>query len=297
MKTFEISATSPFNFDLTFKATPPAAPFEYKNGILKRALRLESRKLIPIKVNSIATVEKPILKITALKNVNANEKNEIIDKLTWFFCLDRDLSKAYVLMDKDPVLSWIKKRLYGCKPWTVLTPFEGIVDSIIFQQISIWAAFAMMQELVKKLGEKVVVNGEIFYEFPSIETLANTNIKSLKNCKLSRNKAAYIKNVANKIIDGELDIEKLQNSSTEEALEILKKLKGIGTWTAELILAAGLKRWGIIPADDLGIRRALSKFYFKGKVVTGQDAREFSKQWGDYKWLIIYYLLVASERL
>jgi DNA-3-methyladenine glycosylase II len=297
VKRIRIDVKPPFNFDLTLKATPPSHPFVYSNGVLKRAVKLSSGKLLPIEIRSIGTVDHPSLDVIALKDVNSRERGEIIDKLTWFFSLDDDLSKVYRLMEEDEALHPLIERFYGVKPWTVLTPFEGLVNAIIFQQVSIWAAFAMIKALVERLGSKVEVHGETFYDFPSVKTLAVADVGELRMCKLSRNKASYIKEIATKIANEKLDLHALKVASMEKALEILKKLKGIGTWTAEIFLATGLKRWEAIPADDLGVRRAISKFYFGGRKVTSQEVRNIAEKWGRYKWPIVYYLLVASERL
>lgn len=293
----ELEAVPPFNFDLTLKATPPAFPFIYPDGVLRRAFRLSSGRVIPVKVKSIGSIEDPYVEVSILKSLSKLEEDEVIDKICWFLCLKDDMAEAYRLMDEDYKLKEIKKKLYGVRPWTLATVLEGMVDSVIFQQISLWASFSMIQELVKRLGEKVKVGEEVFYEFPKPEALAKAGLEGLRSCKLSKNKAMYIKGIAERIGKEGFNPEDLKNMATSEAFKVLRGFKGIGVWTAELILATSLKRWEIIPAEDLGVKRALSKFYFNNRALTGREVRSFAERWGDYKWPIAYYLLVASERL
>ncbi len=292
-----IEAEGPFNYDLTLKATPPAYPFVYFNGVLKRAITLNSGKRVPLRVKSLGTVDKPLLKVEVLTELNPQEAEEVKSSLTWFFSLDYDLKAPYRVMEGDEVLRRFKGLLYGVKPWVTLTPFEGLINAVLFQQLSLRVAFSMIRSLVERLGPKLTVGSCLFYDYPSPETLASASIEDLKSCKLSRNKAAYVKGLARSVMDGSLNLNELKKMSSSEAVEVLKGFKGVGTWTAEIALATGLRRFDVLPVDDLGVRRAVSRFYFKGRPVTGLEVRRLAEKWGEHKWTIAYYLLVANERL
>jgi DNA-3-methyladenine glycosylase II len=69
----------------------------------------------------------------------------------------------------------------------------------------------------------------------------------------------------------------------------------VGRWTAELTVVTSTGK-DALPADDLGARRAVSKFYFKGKLISGEKLRKFSSSWGKFKGIITYYL-ICMERL
>jgi len=79
----------------------------------------------------------------------------------------------------------------------------------------------------------------------------------------------------------------------EEAIEELMKFKGIGRWTAELILITTLGRMDLCVPDDLGARKAVSYFYFDGKLKSGEAVRKFTERWGEFKGWVIYYLICA----
>jgi DNA-3-methyladenine glycosylase II len=73
-------------------------------------------------------------------------------------------------------------------------------------------------------------------------------------------------------------------------METLKKFRGVGTWTAEIVLAAGLKRNATIPAGDLGVRRTFSRFYSEGKLLSETEVRKIAKNWQEFTKDIIYYI-------
>jgi len=73
------------------------------------------------------------------------------------------------------------------------------------------------------------------------------------------------------------------------------KFKGVGRWTAELTVVTSTGK-DVLPADDLGARRAVSKFYFRGRMISGEKLRDFSNKWSEFRGAITYYLICA-ERL
>ena len=87
--------------------------------------------------------------------------------------------------------------------------------------------------------------------------------------------------------------EKIGKMNNEEAIEELMKFKGIGRWTAELILITTLGRMDLCVPDDLGARKAVSHFYFDGKLQSGNAVRKFTERWGKFKGWVIYYLICA----
>jgi len=199
----------------------------------------------------------------------------------------------YNFMDRDEILLEIKNKLYGLRPPGIgASIFEGAIRVIIQQQISLRVAYVMTGELVRRFGEKIEINGEPYYDFPSPQVLANADENELRKCKLSRQKSRYIKELALKVADG-YDLENIGKMNNEEAIEELMKFKGIGRWTAELILITTLGRMDLCVPDDLGARKAVSYFYFDGKLQSGNAVRKFTERWGEFRGWIIYYLICA----
>ncbi|RLF37651.1 MAG: hypothetical protein DRN03_01860 [Thermoplasmata archaeon] len=292
---FEIIPTSPYDFDLQWKfysSSKEPQPEIYKDGTWKRAFKIGNR-LVPVKVTSIGTVEKPRLRVNAFSKLDAKEKEYLANKIADIFRLREDLGALYDFMEQDDILRKIKKELYGLRPPGIgASIFEGAIRVIIQQQISLQVAYVMTGELVRRFGERIEINDEPYYDFPSPRVLANADEGEFRKCKLSRQKAKYIKGLAMKVVDG-CDLERIRKMSNEEAIEELMKFNGIGRWTAELILITTLGRMNLGVPDDLGARKAVSYFYFNGKLQSGNAIREFTERWGEFKGWIIYYLICA----
>lgn len=196
-------------------------------------------------------------------------------------------------MNEDETLLEIKDKLYGLRPPGIgASIFEGVIRVIIQQQISLHVAYVMTGALVRRFGEKVEVDSELYYDFPSPQVLANTNETELRKCKLSRQKSKYIKEFALEITGG-YDLEKVGKMNNDEAIEELMKFKGIGRWSAEMILITTLGRMDLCVPDDLGARKAVSHFYFGGELQSGDTVRKFTERWNKFKGWIIYYLICA----
>ena len=292
---FELQPTPPYNFDLQWKfysSSKEPQPEIYKDGIWRRAFKIGDR-LVPVKITSIGTVEKPKLQVNIFSKLDVKEKKYLADKIADIFRLRDDLRELYNFMDKDEILLDIKNKLYGLRPPGIgASIFEGMVRVIIQQQISLRVAYVVTGELVRRFGEKIEINGEPYYDFPSPEVLANVDESKLRECKLSRQKARYIKELVLKVAD-RYDLEKIRKMNNDEAIEELMKFKGIGRWTAELILITTLGRMDLCVPDDLGARKAVSYFYFDGKLQSGDAVRKFTERWGKFKGWIIYYLICA----
>ncbi|MEA2054929.1 MAG: DNA-3-methyladenine glycosylase [Candidatus Thermoplasmatota archaeon] len=292
---FELVPTAPYDFDLQWKfyySSREPQPEIYKDGIWRRAFKIGDR-LVPITVTSDGTVEKPKLRVNVFSKLNTKEKKDISNKITDIFRLKDDLKELYNFMDKDKILLGIESKLYGLRPPGIgESIFEGAIRVIIQQQISLRVAYVMTGALVRRFGEKVEINGEGYYDFPSPQVLANANETELRRCKLSHQKAKYIKELALKVANG-YDLEKIREMNNNEAIEELMKFKGIGMWSAELILITTLGRMNLCVPDDLGARKAVSHFYFDRRLQSGDVVRKFTERWGKFKGWIIYYLICA----
>ena len=280
---FTLEAIAPFDFGLTLEATPSAYPFVYEKGLLSRGFRLESGKLVGVEVRSIGTIRKPLLEVVAYAKLSEGERDQIERELSRFLCLDDDLSEALELMRGYEKLAPIAGAFEGVRPWTEMRPFEGLVCAVLFQQISIWAAFSIIRSLVEGLGPKVKAEGKVFYEFPDARELTSATGSKLRAYKLSRNKAKYVRSLAREFLEGKLDFKALATMPQNTAIGELKKLKGIGTWTAEMFMATSLKRWDVVPADDLGLRRAVGEFCLGRPQATAREVREVAESWGNYR--------------
>jgi len=288
----------PYDFDLScivFGFEKPM-PELYESGVWRRALRLNSGRLIPVALQSVGTIEEPKIETQCFSAVSEAEKSELAAKLDRMFSFSEDLTALYAFMERDPILKDVKERLYGLKAGSMgATVFESIVKAILQQQISLRVSFWMTNRLVTNFGENVRVNGQVYFDFPTINALAEASLEEMRQCGLSRRKSEYIKGIAEKVLNGEFDPEGLKKLPNEEVIEELKRFRGLGKWSAELVLCTGLKRKDVIPADDLGVRRTVSKFYFDGEIISGDEVRRLTEKWGAFKRDIIFYLICVGR--
>jgi DNA-3-methyladenine glycosylase II len=139
------------------------------------------------------------------------------------------------------------------------------------------------------------VEDKTYYAYPTPKSLAAATQQELRAVGLSERKAEYVRNAASLISEGKLDLETLKcREKASEIIEELDKVKGIGVWTAELTMIRGMQRLEALPADDLGLRRTISHFYCGGKQITSAEARKIAENWGKWKGLAAYYLIVAE---
>jgi DNA-3-methyladenine glycosylase II len=111
--------------------------------------------------------------------------------------------------------------------------------------------------------------------------------------QFSWRKAEYIVNLARLVVTGELKFEEFPQLSNDQVIERITQLKGLGRWTADWLLARGLGRGDVIAAGDLGVRKAVGKFYFNGQPPPIDEVRTFAARWGVFQSLAVHYLLAG----
>ena len=127
--------------------------------------------------------------------------------------------------------------------------FASVVHYIIGQQISTKAQQTIWQRLQDALGEV------------SAQTIAAADRDSLQSLGMTYRKADYIKDFSEKVVRGELDLAAVEQMPDEDAIEALSSLKGVGVWTAEMILLFCLQRPDILSFGDLAVQRGMRMVY------------------------------------
>jgi DNA-3-methyladenine glycosylase II len=266
-------------------------PEIYEEGAWKRAIRLSSGKLVPVELRSVGSVDDPRIEVNHFVTLTEQEKEELSEKLDEIFSFSQNLNGLYEFIEQNVVLRNVKKMFYGLKAGSIgTTVFEHIVKSIIQQQISIRVAFSITNKMVTKFGDQTKVNDNVYFDFPTPQSFVDASLEDLRQCGVSWKKAEYIKTLAEKIVNSKFDPEALRQLSNEQILETLTAFRGIGTWTAEMVLAAGLKRNATVPAGDLGVRRTVSRFYSEDKLLSEKEVRKITENWKEYTKDIVYYI-------
>lgn len=165
------------------------------------------------------------------------------------------------LKSRDKALSEIMDKVGHIRREVDTDLFSSVVHHIVGQQISTKAQATIWQRMIDYFGE---VNAE---------SILSADISKLQSFGMTFRKAEYIRDFAEKVHCGRFDLQAVSKMSDQEAIKELSALKGIGVWTAEMILLFGLQRSDIFSFDDLAIQRGLRMTYHHRKI----DRRLFEK--------------------
>jgi DNA-3-methyladenine glycosylase II len=146
----------------------------------------------------------------------------------------------------------------GVKPPCHPTLWEACVNAIVFQQVSVVAASAIMRRFIGALGEPLEHDGRRLYRFPSAASLLGARDARLRAAGLSAGKLATLRRVADALGRGALHEAMLEERPSPDAAALLCGIKGIGPWTAAVILLRGLGRLDVFPANDSSVARNLA---------------------------------------
>ena len=188
----------------------------------------------------------------------------------------------------DATLARIVSALPGLRPPLAPDPVEALVTSITAQQVSLFAAFAIRNRLIERFGEPA---GRVF-AFPTRARLAAAPPDELVALGFSRRKANYVVGLAR----APLDYSELARLPDDGVKAELTALHGVGEWTADWFLARHLARPQAWPAGDLGLRKAVSRFYGGGRELSTAEVRALGSRFAPFHNLTAHYLLTALLR-
>jgi DNA-3-methyladenine glycosylase II len=295
-----IAALPPFRFDFSSEifADGDKQIRNYEKGRFWQVIRVNGKLVLAV-VESAGTVDDPKLTVELKSDtaITAEDKKTAGDAVTNLFNLDLDLKPFYEGVKDDKIMAHITRGLWGLKNPTTPTVFEALVDTIIEQQISLKVAHSLEHRVIKKFGEALNLERALYFAYPTPQRLASVSIEEFRQCGLSFRKSEYIKGASKLITEGKLNLEKLKNyESSEQIIKELDKVRGVGVWTAEFTMLRGMRRLEALPADDLGLRRVISRYYRDGKAISSAEARSIAESWGAWKGLAAYYLVVADMK-
>jgi len=261
------------------------------NGSYYRVFEV-GKNLCLVRVTQEGEVNKPRLSTQVLKG---NADRQLYNIIARIFRVNDDINGFYHIAGEDPVMSRLIKRFYGLKPTQTPTVFEMIIIAISEQQLSLPVAVTLRSRLAQRFGKSIEYQGKTFYSFPSAEILANADVDDLCSLSFPRRKAGSIINVARIVANEQVDFESLHSMSNEDIKEYLIKIPGLGSWSAEYILARGLGRLDIYPRNDLSVKRAVGYFYNNGNTLSSSEVEKILSRWHPFQRYAEYYILVAYE--
>lgn len=160
--------------------------------------------------------------------------------------------------------------------------YGALMRSIISQQLSVKAARTIYGRFLNLFENN----------YPHPEKITRLDAETMRGVGLSRQKSAYLKNVSAFFLEQNLIEKDWASEADEEVLRVLTQIKGVGTWTVEMILMFTLNRPDIFPVGDLGIQNAMSALYRiePDKKELKPRLIEISNNWRPYRTLACRYL-------
>ena len=166
------------------------------------------------------------------------------------------------------------------EPRAEWTHFDALVRSIVYQQLSGKAAATIHGRVLALIGD-----GD---EAP--EKIIATSHDALRAAGLSNQKASYVRNLAEHVLDGSLPVKSLHELSDDEIIAALTQVKGIGRWSAQMFLMFRLGRPDVLPDLDLGIQKGIQKAYRMRKLPTPKQVLARGAKWAPYRTIGAWYM-------
>ena len=186
------------------------------------------------------------------------------------------------LRKKDKQLGQAIDRIGMLEPGVTSDLFSALVNSIIAQQISGKAAETVWNRVKERFVEVTP------------ERFSSATVEEVQGCGMSMRKAGYIKGMADACIRGDMDLDALWALPDEEVVERLSSLRGIGVWTAEMILIFCMQRPDIVSWNDLGIRRRMMRLYGLDELGRA-DFDRYRKRYSPYGTIASFYLWKMND--
>jgi DNA-3-methyladenine glycosylase II len=205
------------------------------------------------------------------------------------------------LKKSDRIMRAIIERIGPCRMRFTPPEFHSLAEAIVYQQLNGKAAETIFKRFAALAGEPLTPEG-----------ILKLSDEQMRSAGLSKQKAAYLKDLATKTSTGLVDFARLPNLPDEEVVEHLTQVKGIGVWTAQMFLMFTLKRENVLPTGDYGVRMAIYKHYLdiqrlkpakksaaakaktgrkkKIKLPSPEQMEKIAKGWEPYRSVACWYL-------
>lgn len=179
----------------------------------------------------------------------------------------------------DPVLSAIIDRVGPFRMEYGEPTFHSLAEAILYQQLNGKAALTIFKRFTDAAGDPLTPAG-----------ILKLSDAQMRGVGLSKQKTAYLRDLAEKTKAGLLDFSRLRHLPEEEVIAQLTQVKGVGVWTAHMFLMFTLRRPDILPTGDYGVQAAIKKHYRKRKWPKPAVMEKVAKPWSPYRSIACWYL-------
>jgi DNA-3-methyladenine glycosylase II len=195
------------------------------------------------------------------------------------------------LMASDKVMRKLMKELGPIEPerdrrGSREDAYEALARAICGQQLSTKAAATIWGRIEALFGGRT----------PSPEDVIARDPQDLRDAGLSWSKVSYFRDLAERVLDGEIDLQRLPELPDEEVIEELTAIKGIGRWTAEMFLIFHLGRPDVLSTGDLGIRRGAQIAYGMEELPEPDELERMGEPWRPHRTIACLYLWQSLDK-
>jgi DNA-3-methyladenine glycosylase II len=183
------------------------------------------------------------------------------------------------LKKSDPILRAIIERVGPCRMEFGVPQFCSVAEAIVYQQLNGRAAVTIFNRFAELAGDPLTPEG-----------ILKLTDEQLRSVGLSKQKSAYLKDLAKKTSDGLLNFARLPEMTDDEVIEHLTQVKGIGEWTAHMFLMFSLRRPNVLPTGDYGVQMAIKRHYKKRKLPKPKDMEKIARAWEPYRSVACWYM-------
>jgi DNA-3-methyladenine glycosylase II len=202
------------------------------------------------------------------------------------------IEEWYRRVEPYPWLAYIARELKGLRPPRYPSLWEAFAHAIVFQQISIHAAASIMRRTIEAVSEPLQHDGIAYFPFMKADALLQTSDDALRAAGLSTNKIMHLRSAAEVVVGGKITDGEIEALPSPEAAERLCAVRGIGPWSAAVVLLRGFGRLDVFPMKDSGVARSL-------RVLSGDpsiDAHALLEHLGSMRGLLYFHLLLGRIR-
>ncbi|MEX2246471.1 MAG: DNA-3-methyladenine glycosylase [Dehalococcoidia bacterium] len=189
------------------------------------------------------------------------------------------------LMRCDPIMRDIVKRVGPCTIEARGQPYESLLRAVLYQQLAGPAAAAIERRFLALFGGRI----------PKPAQLVAISGEDLRAAGISRQKAGYFRSIAEHFASGEITDRHLHRASDDDVIETVTRIKGIGRWTADMLLMFCLGRPDVLPVGDLGIQNGMRLAYDLDGPLAPARMLEIAEPWRPYRSAASWYLWRRSD--
>src|SRR5580704_4984077 len=190
------------------------------------------------------------------------------------------------LRKADPVMAQLIDQVGAFKLARHPEHFQALVRAIMFQQLAGAACQAILDRFVALFPDST---------FPTPAQVLQATDEQLRGAGLSRQKLAYMRDLAKHVAEEALNFKRFPRMEDEEVIAELIRVKGIGRWTAEMFLMFNLRRPDVLPVDDLGFRTAVAKAYGLSQLPTAKELKSMGERWRPYRSGAVWYFWQSTR--